>query len=438
MLHPPLGVPRTTPVRLSLAANFSWTLVGNVVYAGCQWGMLSAMAKLGAPELVGQFVLGLAVTSPVMMFSMLCLRAAQATDTKQEYAFEDYLSLRLITTPLAFLVICGITWIAGYRRDTALVIVMTGLAAIPEAISDIIYGLLQQRERMDRIATSALLKGPLSLAALAATMALTGSVLWSTLALALGRMLVVLAYDVPVAVWALRGSGCPPGVWAALKAVRPRWNARALRRLAWLCLPLGLVMMLLSLHSNIPRYFVEHYWGERDLGILAAMMYLMIVGSTLVNALGQSASPRLAHHFAVGDVRGFQLLLAKLMGIGSALGVAGLALVLLAGRPILALVYTPEYAERVDAFVWVAAAATLTYVSSFLGYGVTASRHFRVQVPLNCTLAAISALACWLLIPQYGLVGAAWALLATGLAQTAGAAVILLYVFRAAPPSHTD
>jgi hypothetical protein len=31
---------------LSLRRNFSWTLAGNVVYAGCQWGMLVALAKL--------------------------------------------------------------------------------------------------------------------------------------------------------------------------------------------------------------------------------------------------------------------------------------------------------------------------------------------------------------------------------------------------------
>ncbi len=53
-----------TPVEklspLSLRANFSWTFVGNVVYAGSQWGMLVVLAKLGTPEMVGQFSLGLA------------------------------------------------------------------------------------------------------------------------------------------------------------------------------------------------------------------------------------------------------------------------------------------------------------------------------------------------------------------------------------------
>jgi len=52
-----------------LRVNFSWTLVGNIVYAGCQWGMLTVLAKIGTTEMVGQFALGLAITAPVFMFS---------------------------------------------------------------------------------------------------------------------------------------------------------------------------------------------------------------------------------------------------------------------------------------------------------------------------------------------------------------------------------
>ena len=44
--------------RISLRKNFVWTLAGNIVYSGCQWGMLTIIAKLGNPIMVGQFALG--------------------------------------------------------------------------------------------------------------------------------------------------------------------------------------------------------------------------------------------------------------------------------------------------------------------------------------------------------------------------------------------
>jgi len=104
---------------LTLRRNFSWTFTGNLIYAACQWGMLVVLAKLGSPEMVGQFTLGLAVTAPVIMFTNLQLRGIQATDAKGDYVFSDYLGLRLIGTGLALLIIAGITLkadIAGRLR----------------------------------------------------------------------------------------------------------------------------------------------------------------------------------------------------------------------------------------------------------------------------------------------------------------------------------
>jgi len=55
-----------TTQPLTLRRNFSWTLLGNVVYAGCQWAMLVVLAKLGTPEMVGQFAL--VVTAPIVLY----------------------------------------------------------------------------------------------------------------------------------------------------------------------------------------------------------------------------------------------------------------------------------------------------------------------------------------------------------------------------------
>ncbi|MEO1184920.1 MAG: lipopolysaccharide biosynthesis protein, partial [Cyanobacteria bacterium J06636_27] len=113
---------------LSLRRNFSWTFIGNAVYAACQWGMLVVLAKLGSPEMVGQFTLGLAITAPVIMFTNLHLRSVQATDAKQQFLFNDYLGLRLLSTGLALLIIAAITFISGYEKETLLVILLIGVA----------------------------------------------------------------------------------------------------------------------------------------------------------------------------------------------------------------------------------------------------------------------------------------------------------------------
>ena len=73
--------------RPSLCADFSWTFVGNSIYAGGQFAMLVLLAKLVRPELVGQYALGLAVVYPVTMLTNLQLRAVMTSGARRQTDF---------------------------------------------------------------------------------------------------------------------------------------------------------------------------------------------------------------------------------------------------------------------------------------------------------------------------------------------------------------
>ncbi len=411
---------RSSP--LSLRANFSWTFVGNIVYAGCQWGMLVALVKFGTPEMVGQFALALAVTAPVILFANLSLRAVQATDARQDYRFSDYLGLRLITTVLALGVIVGIATLGSYRPETSAIIITVGLSKGFESLSDIYYGLFQQRERMDRIAKSMMIKGPISLMVLGLAICLTGSVFWGTVGLAVVWALLLVIYDMRSARLIV---GNDPTV-----SLRPEWKIGVLRQLIWLALPLGAVMLLISLNANIPRYVIEQTGGEALLGYYAAMAYLMVVGRTIVAALGQSAVARLSQHYATQNNQAFVRLLLRLIGIGAALGLSGVLTAILIGKQVLTLLYTSEYAAYSDVFILLMVAAGLGYVGSFLGYAVTATRAFhRFLLPYSLVTLSIL-LSSVLLIPDLGLIGAAWAVCIGSIVNCAVPVMLLVSIFR--------
>ncbi len=425
---------------LTLRQNFSWTFAGNLVYVACQWGMLVLLAKLGKPEMVGQFTLGLAITAPVIMFTNLQLRAIQATDAKDQFYFDDYLGLRLLGTGLALLIIAGIALKTGYKGEMLLIILVMGIAKASESISDVFYGLIQQHERMDRIAKSLMIKGPLSLFLLAVGVLLTGSVLGGVVGLAIAWLAVLVAYDIPSGALMLQSTSknlgrnfqtAPLSRIGNIRAhLQPRWDSKTLRKLIGLALPLGVVMMLTSLNANIPRYIIERYLGERELGIFAALAYLIVAGGIVVSALGESASPRLAKYYATGNRSAFQSLLLKLVGIAALLGGVGVSVALVAGRQILTLLYRPEYAEQTGLFVWLMVAAGINYIASFLGYGMTAARYFRAQMPLFFLVTSTSALVCFWLVPSKGLQGAVIALIVAALVQTIFSLGVIVYAIR--------
>ncbi len=414
--------------RPGIRRNLSWTLVGNTVYSACQWGMLVAMAKLGTPEMVGLFGFALAVTAPVVMFLNLELRSVQATDAKLEYRFSDYLGLRLTTSAIALLVIVCVALFVSRSLETFLVVSAVGLAKGIESISDIIYGLFQNRERMDRIAVSMIVKGALGLAALGVTISRTGSLLSGVLALAAAWTAVLILYDIPCARVILSREAANGLSAAQDRRLTPNWNAAILRRLVSLSLPLGFVMVLVSLNVNIPRYFVQGYMGERPLGFFVAIAYLVVAVNTVVNALGQAASPRLAQYFADGaNPRAFRLL-----GAISVLSGFGVLAVLVAGREILTLIYRPEYAEQADVFLWLVVAAGIGGVGVILRYGAISARRFSPQLPLWIVIVGANALACLLLIPRHGLIGASVAMAVSACVQVLGNLLILVRAYGSA------
>lgn len=414
---------------LSLRVNFSWTLAGNVVYAASQWGMVILLAKLGSIETVGQFALGFAITAPVFMLTNLELRAVQATDARREYSFSDYLGLRLISSTLALLIIGAIILISGYRGEIALVILAVGIAKALESISDIIYGLLQQRERMDFIARSMMLKGPLALVMLGVGVWLSGTALWGVIGMIGGWAAILFLFDLRLGVMMLtRTSHKDPSLKEAVPAtLNFDTNLQVLRPLAMTALPLGFAMMLISLNTNIPRYFVEQYLGVDDLGIYAAIAYLMAIQATLISALGQTVIPRLAIYYADLDFKAFQRLLLRILVIGVLFGVVAMLGAMIAGREILTILYQPEYAEKVDIFILLMFATVIANVAYVLFYSMIATRYFKIQIPIF-VFATISLIAiCFWLIPEFGLRGAAYAQISELSLKAVGSFLVIIY-----------
>lgn len=393
--------------RPSLRSNFAWTLAGNVVRAFGQWAILSLIAKLGSAEMLGEYALALAVAAPVAMLAHLNLRAVLATDVAGRHPAGDYLAVRFHANAAGIAVLAALALAAGGNPAVTAAIFLLGISLSAENSSDLYYGFLQRGERMDLIARSMILRTAVSLGAAALALRMFPSVLAVAAGLAAGRLGVLYAYDRP------RGA-----VPDAAKTSRPWLVFRQ-------ALPLGAVLMLASLVANTPRYAIERFLGARELGAFAAAAGFVSVGSTVVNALGQAATTRLARAYQDRDRRTFLRTLARLLALVLLLGAAGVAAALLVGRWALAVLFRPEFAAYDRVLAMLLAAGAAGYAAAILGFAATAARAFREQLPLLALSAAVSALASWMLVPTHGLAGAAAALALAGLTQTAGVTLIL-------------
>lgn len=393
-----------------IISSAKWLLSGNFIYAASQWLLLVILAKLGTPEMVGQFTLALSIAAPVYMFTNLQLRPIQVADANEIYKFSDYYGLRLIGVIVAVVLIV----ILANELNPGISVVIAVVAAMKgvEAVADIIHGALNAKNNTVRIAKSLMIKGVASVIVFTIAIGVTKDIVVGVSSLAVTWFAVLVIYD-------FNGIGYN-------KCLRLEYNWRAFGALAKKAYPLGIAVMLVSLQANIPRYFLEKFSGTAAVGIYSALAYILIIGGVFINSLGQSISPQLASYWVSNDVVNFKRIANRTAIIAGALGFLSVGMVFFLGKWFLLTFYGEEYAQWNNALLIVMVSGAFLYMASVFGYAMTAANALKPQVPMFIAVAFGAFAASWFLIPAYGIIGAALASLITALLQL----TISYFIFR--------
>lgn len=390
---------------LSLRKNFLWAIFGNLFFNLCQFvGVLVILAKLGEPQMLGTYAYGVAIAIPFTLFGKLGLQVVFVTDVRNEYLFADYLVLRILTTIITILAIIVTAATVADSAYAAAIIIIVGMGQGFLCIREMYLSAMQKAERMDKVSISNVIHGLLTPVIFFLAIWLFQGLLLAVVGLLVARAVAFILYDYPVT------KKLPVAIGMGHRTLREACsNWKGLANLIWLSLPAGITAALISLQVNIPQYFIKHHYGATILAYYAAMTALLSAGHMVIGALGPSAYPRLARYF-IADKTSYLILLTKLTAVGIALGLSGLLVVCFFGKIILTLFYSADYATYYREFNWIMLSGAIAYSASFLGYGISAARYFKIGAVICAIVAGITAVSCYLLVPSYSIKGAAWAM----------------------------
>lgn len=123
--------------------------------------------------------------------------------------------------------------------------------------------------------------------------------------------------------------------------------------------------------------------------------------------------PRMSNLYADGQVTALTRLVNRLvlatLGIGAL--VVGAAAML--GRPALDLVYGAEYARHASVLTLLTVVAALSGAVFVVGTALSALHRFGNQFTASVATLLLTVVAAYVLIPRYGLDGAAWTVVLT-------------------------
>lgn len=387
---------------LSLRTNFAWTFGGNAVAALSQWLILALLTKTSGDAVTGQFVLALAICTPIFTFASLDLRVLQATDGNNQFTFSEYKRLRWLSSIAALLLVPLMCRFAGHSATTMWVVCGVATGKLAESVADIHYALLQKSERMDRVSRSLVAHGFLSCGGLVAGMLMTGDLAQAVWISSAMRFLVLYGYDIPLAMRLVRSHHDDEPAAPRVQFT----SATRLWQLTMLGLPLAFKVLLIALIANVARYFVYSAGGLEALGVFGSIALVMTVGTTVANALNQSVAARLGRLVQAGNASSFLLLIRKLEVFYLGLGLAGVVVAWLAGPMILTFLFRADFAQHNTLLILVMATAAVQYQGGTLDMAMVAQRRLNVLVSLSALTLALLAVICWWLIPTHGLVGA--------------------------------
>lgn len=425
----------------SLRRHIPLILGANIVYALCQWTVLIVLAKVGSTQLVGEFALGLAISTPLMMFSALQLRTLLVTDQENKYNFSDYLTVRLLAISVTLILLLVIVVSCQYNLRIIIVVMTVGLHKAVETLGDIFYGALQKKHHMEKVAFSLVCRSVLSLSCFIAIFIFSSSLVLAVLGMVAAIIIVMFFYDIPQVYRVINSSEHQE--FEEVKTGKNNTfgcglNTQSLVRLAASGVPLGMIVCLNSLNINIPRYFLEGYNGPAEMGIFAAICYFMRFSSYFETAVGQVALPRLAVFYAETRQSEFMGLLGKLLALSISFGAICFSVAWFFGSEILTLIYTSEYATHLLAFHLLILAAICGSVAGLLKVSVDATKTFAVQIPLFLVVATITFISSFYLIPQLGISGAAISLLLSKISLVIGYSFILYQILSKAKKHHPN
>lgn len=384
----------------------SLTTIANLAHAASQWLLLVIIVKQFDDYILGSLVLTLSIISPIFLLFSFKLRSLIVTDFHNKYIFEQYLHTRFFAQ--LFIVILLVFIVPLLLPEVSLAIILSVIMfKIFDGISELCYSYLHKQQAFSKAALSQSLRSVFTITALLSSAVLTHNVISTFFTWAAVTCLFAFI-DVAIVAHSIkqnekRGFSFKNTIFS-FKAIQ---TSLKIYQQYW---PIGISIAFGAMFVYIPNYVLENYRGTKEVGQFAAISYFLVAGGILINSLSQAATPKLSAHFNLGQHRSFIKLLQKLMLFGVLIGIIGLVIVSTVGSWLLTFIYNDSIAQLTTELQFIILASLIRYSYIFLGAGLNVLQCFNQQTFVYGTGTLGLTLACFLLVPTYGTLGASIAM----------------------------
>ena len=316
--------------------NILWNTAGNLFYGICTWVITVLVVHLTDYNEAGYLALAIAMTNTYEQIAWFNMRNYQVTDAAGRFSDSQYVSSRVISCTVAFLMLI-IAAFTGSGFYQALCIIAYMPIRIAESVSDVCHGINQKKERYDYIGKSFILRGIGMVGVFS-----VGLILLKKLAIVL---LLTAAYQLCVSFF----FDCRKTF--TLTEIKLKLFDKDLINLYRDCLPLVVFAFFLSAQNNHVKQTIQELCGNDIMGIYSSIASPTIAVQMIAVAIFAPFLPGLSVLLAGKEFDAFQKKLLKIYAAFVAMAVVVLVGAVLLGRWGLALLYPDDILDHYEFFM---------------------------------------------------------------------------------------
>ena len=404
-------------------SSYFWNAVSSLVLAMQSPVIMMVMNRTNGNEAAGIFSIAIAIANLMMYVGQYGLRRFQSSDIREQYSFNIYHGMRVITCSImaiaCFMICLNGSFFRGYTREKSTVIFLICMLKLIQAYTDVYHGHMQQKGRLDVATKCSSIRYTLEIVSYCVTL--------------------IIIPDIVIASWVCVGVSFVVMMLTTINAgryysdsLRPEYNWSRLLSLAKDGFPLFVSMFLNIYVGNAPKYAIDAYLTDDVQAIFNMVFMPAFVIQILAHFIFNPILTTYAELWAYEERSKFNELM-KLVKKQCflVLGLLGLAIIvsLTIGLPILSL----WFGENLNGYKL--ELCIIMFGGSMLAYSVyfsTIIAIIRVQMSLIVCYGVVSIISLAIsrvMVVGHGMIGASlfYAVLMTLLAVMLAAVVFVSF-----------
>ncbi len=387
----------------NVQTNMLFNTVGSLIYYACQWLMSVLVVRISGYEDAGILAIAMSVTASPAIVGLFNIRSYQVSDVKGEFTNKTYIYSRIYTNVASFIVCAAMVGIGGYTYEKAMVILTFMVFKVVEGFADVYYGIEQMNARMDYAGISLAVRGVGTIGFFIMGFIFLKSLLASILLLTVFNILFLLFYDRRII-----------KKWIKTDDV---FDNKEIVRLLCICFPLAVVAFLNNLSINIPKIFLEDYFGSEIMGFYSSVASPTVVIQLAATTVFAPLVPILTKEYNENNYKNFMAIIKKFVLLVVVLSCICVLCAKVLGRWVLVLLFGDKIEPYVYLFIPIIFMSIMIAINACLFSVCTLLRIIKAQYIIGIVGIVVSWILSIVLVKQFSMMGVVYSLVISLLIQ---------------------